>query len=69
MNVNGVGNSMASQLYQVATQTVGGQIVQQQQQVPQQGPPEERSENHAMQGRENRSGGEAQATRLVDTYA
>lgn len=70
MSVDGISNSMASQLYQVAGQRIGGQVVQQsQQRVQQQGPSEESSESAAMQRRENRSSGEGRETQSVDTYA
>lgn len=69
MNVGGVSNAMASQLYQVSAQKSGGQVVQQPQQMQQQGPAEESKESAALQSRENRSGGETTETRSVDTYA
>ena len=69
MNVGGISNAMASQLYQVSAQKSGGQVVQQPQQVQPQGPAEESKESAAMQSRENRSGGETTETRSVDTYA
>lgn len=69
MNVGGISNAMASQLYQVSAQKTGGHVVQQPQQVQQQGPAEENTESAAMQRRENRSGGEATETQLINTYA
>lgn len=70
MNVGGINNAMASQLYQVSAQKIGGQVVQQPQPVQQQGPAEERTESAAMQSRENRSGGESTETRaMLDIYA
>ena len=69
MNVGGVSNSMASQLYQVSAQKTGGQIVQQSQQAQQQGPVEESKESAAMQSRENSSAGESGESNSIDTYA
>lgn len=70
MNVGGISNAMASQLYQVSSvQKSGGQVVQQPQQTQPQEPSEESKESAAMQSRENRSGGETTETRSVDTYA
>ncbi len=69
MNVGGISNAMASQLYQVSAQKSGGQVVQQPQQVQPQGPAEESKESAAMQSRENRSGGETSEIRSINTYA
>ena len=69
MNVGGISNAMASQLYQVSAQKSGGQVVQQPQQLQQQGPSEESKESAAMQSRENRSGGETSEIRSINTYA
>lgn len=69
MNVGGINNAMASQLYQASAQKTGGQAVQQPQQVQQQGPSEEKAESAAMQSRENSTGGEASESQRINTYA
>lgn len=69
MNVDGMSSTMASQLYQVSAQKIGGQVAKQPQQVVQQGPPEESTESAAMQSREKSSGGESGESKSIDTYA
>jgi hypothetical protein len=62
-------NTMASQLYQVSAQKIGGQVTKQPQQMLQQGSSEENMENAAMQNREKNSGEESGESKSIDTYA
>jgi len=69
MSISGVSNTMASQFYQTSAQNSGSRVLQQPQQVQQQGPAEESRESAAIQRRENSTGGEARESKSIDFYA
>ena len=69
MSISSVGSSMSSQMYQVPSQKSGGQMVQQAQPAPTQGPSEENKESASVHRSEAAQGGEARESGLINTYA
>ncbi|MDD2465222.1 MAG: hypothetical protein PHI97_14590 [Desulfobulbus sp.] len=69
MNVGGMNNSMASQVYQLSSTKTGRQVMPQPQKVQQQGPSEEKMESAAMKSSEAKTGGETSEMKSLNIYA
>ena len=69
MNINGIDQSMITQLYQSAGQKKQGQPIPQQLAAQRQPQPEESRESASQQSKETARRGEATESQSIDVYA